>query len=149
MQHLSGVSAIAVTARIGHLKPNTTYHFRIVVSAMDGTARGADRTFTTSPAPKLSRLALTPRMFKAGSGGTTITYSDSQAAKTTLVVLQRLSRHRTKRVARFSHNDRRGTNRVRFRASGLKPGSYILQASSQAHGQTSGTLTITFTIRHA
>jgi hypothetical protein len=149
VEHLRGVSAIPVTARIGHLKTNTGYHFRLVVTTIDGTARGADRTFSTSPVPKLTRFAFKPRTFKAGSGGGSISYTDSQTARTTFVVLRRLSRHRTKRVARFSHADRAGTNKLRFRARGLGPGSYILQASARARGRTSRTLSVTFTIRRA
>lgn len=46
-------SAAAARATLKGLKPNTTYHYRLVVTNPDGTARGADRTFKT----KLLRFA--------------------------------------------------------------------------------------------
>lgn len=45
--------ASAVSARLGRLRPGTTYHYRLVASNADGTSFGADRTFTT-----LRRLSL-------------------------------------------------------------------------------------------
>jgi CSLREA domain-containing protein len=49
----ASTSAAAVQATLKGLKPNTTYHYRLVVTNADGTARGADRTFKT----KLPRFA--------------------------------------------------------------------------------------------
>jgi hypothetical protein len=40
-----------ITASVGGLAPGTTYHFRLVVQNGVGTAYGAERTFTTAPAP--------------------------------------------------------------------------------------------------
>ena len=43
----SGDEGVDVSQILAELKPNTTYHFRIVASSADGVAEGADRTFTT------------------------------------------------------------------------------------------------------
>ena len=44
----SGTSSIPVAIAIGGLAPDTTYHFRIVVSSGAGTSAGADATFRTT-----------------------------------------------------------------------------------------------------
>jgi len=44
----SGTSIVAVHAFVGDLTPNTTYHYRLLARNADGTADGADRTFTTA-----------------------------------------------------------------------------------------------------
>jgi hypothetical protein len=46
----SGSDPVAASAAITGLKPNTTYHFRIVGSNDSGSIAGADGTFTTDPA---------------------------------------------------------------------------------------------------
>ena len=46
-QTQTGNTSRNVSANIGSLTANTTYHFRIVASNADGTRMGADRTFTT------------------------------------------------------------------------------------------------------
>jgi hypothetical protein len=43
----SGSSTVSVSAALGSLSPNTTYHYRLVATNADGTAFGADATFTT------------------------------------------------------------------------------------------------------
>jgi hypothetical protein len=43
--------AVAVTFAISGLTPGVTYHYNVVGSGPDGTATGADRTFTTTAAP--------------------------------------------------------------------------------------------------
>jgi hypothetical protein len=43
----SGASPVAVSASLGGLSANTTYHFRIAASNPSGTSHGADQTFTT------------------------------------------------------------------------------------------------------
>lgn len=105
-----------ISAAVNGLSPNTTYHFRAVVSTGDGVAYGADRTFTTPPLPPpkcrcalvlrrpaLSALKLSPSRLRAARGhgvsltathargGATLSYSDSEAAATTFTV-QRPSR---------------------------------------------------------
>jgi hypothetical protein len=81
------------------LAPETTYHFRIVVTNGVGTVTGVDQTFKTlPPAPILSRLALKPASMRAQLGkgssvsskssprGTVVSYGDTQAATTNFVV---------------------------------------------------------------
>jgi hypothetical protein len=49
---LSGDSgSAAVAAKTEPLEPETTYHYRLVVSNAGGTVRGEDHTFATGPAP--------------------------------------------------------------------------------------------------
>jgi CSLREA domain-containing protein len=47
----SGVAAGSVSTAATGLAPATTYHFRLVASSSEGTASGADHTFTTAVAP--------------------------------------------------------------------------------------------------
>ena len=54
-QTVGGVTRPRCSAKLTRLKPKTTYHFRIVVTAMDGTATTSDRTFTTSPSSDLEQ----------------------------------------------------------------------------------------------
>ncbi len=54
----SGTSAEAVSASVGALSPNSTYHFRIVAMNAGGTSRGADETLNTLPnAPTVTTKA--------------------------------------------------------------------------------------------
>jgi hypothetical protein len=46
-----GGGAVAVSAALGGLTPNTTYHFRIVASNSFGTREGTDNSFTTAQTP--------------------------------------------------------------------------------------------------
>ena len=48
---VTGSTVTAVTAAIAGLSPNTLYHFRIKGTNANGSANGADLTFTTSLAP--------------------------------------------------------------------------------------------------
>ena len=43
----SGTSPVAVSASVGALSPNTTYHFRISATNAGGTGKGADETLKT------------------------------------------------------------------------------------------------------
>jgi hypothetical protein len=45
----SGEASVAVAAAVKALKPNTTYHYRVVGTNEEGTGRSADATFTTYP----------------------------------------------------------------------------------------------------
>lgn len=53
-------AAVAVSERLVGLRPNTTYHFRVVVASATGTAASADQTFTTRPMPQPGGLAVVP-----------------------------------------------------------------------------------------
>jgi hypothetical protein len=94
VQHLDGVTATAVVAKLGGLKKNLTYHYRVQVSSPDGSAAGADQTFTTTSTPALGSLTIKPARFRAAGPragkaktGATITYTDTLAASTRLTVL--------------------------------------------------------------
>jgi hypothetical protein len=92
----AGTTAVGLAATA--LKPNTTYHFREVVTNPDGTSLGADKTFkTASGAPKLSKLSMHPTKVVPASGrgasftkkaktGATVSYRDSKKATTTFSV---------------------------------------------------------------
>jgi hypothetical protein len=43
----SGENQVAVSASVGSLAPNTTYHFRISATNAGGTSKGLDQSFTT------------------------------------------------------------------------------------------------------
>jgi hypothetical protein len=47
----SGDAAITARARVDGLRPGTRYHYRVVATNATGTARGGDRSFTTSRSP--------------------------------------------------------------------------------------------------
>ncbi len=47
----SGNGATTASATLTGLKPNKTYHYRLVGSNASGSIDGADQTFTTAPAP--------------------------------------------------------------------------------------------------
>jgi hypothetical protein len=47
----SGSSAVAVSADLVGLRPNTAYHYRLVGARPEGVIVGADMPFTTGPAP--------------------------------------------------------------------------------------------------
>jgi hypothetical protein len=98
-----GASSAPSSSMASGLKPTATYHFRAVVTTPEGTAFGADQTFTTTArppaapsAPVLRGLRVSPQNLRAlrGSGasisrtrrGATIAYRDSQAARTTFTV---------------------------------------------------------------
>lgn len=142
---ITGVAPTAITATIRGLRPHTTYHYRLVATTSGGTVQGADRTFTTSVAPKLTRLTVKPSTFRAGRG-TKISYTDTKAATTKFVVLRLVRHRRPSRVARFSHRDKAGRNSLRFAGRGLKPGNYRLQATPGLRGQAGSTVTVTFRI---
>src|SRR5207248_1711484 len=52
-----GSSAVAVSASMAGLSPNTSYHFRVVASNVGGTASGPDLAFTTLPSPPSVKTA--------------------------------------------------------------------------------------------
>jgi hypothetical protein len=150
----------------------------ITVAAAPAPAGGGVRP--ASLAPSDSQPVLTPKTFAAlargasvaKARGTTVTYTDTEAATTTFTVRRQIgagvlahgrcvarphgaSSHgkrctRFSTLGTFSHADVAGPNRFRFtgrvRGSALKPGSYqLLSAPSNAAG-TGATHTNSFTI---
>jgi hypothetical protein len=47
----SGAANVQVSGRLTGLAPGTTYHYRLVATSRDGTARGRDGIFTSASAP--------------------------------------------------------------------------------------------------
>ena len=144
-----------MTATLSKLSPNTTYHFRVVIVAMDGSAVGGDGTFTTSVVPAITKLSVKPKSFRA-SRGATISYIESLPATTTLTALRcvKVKRHkcvRYSKLASFTHKDRAGRNQIkikgRFGRRRLLPGQYRLQLVPRAKGRTGKTVTTTFRVR--
>ena len=67
---VSGTSAMAVSAMLTGLVPNTLYHYRVVGTNSAGTTNGADQTFTTPGlAPTVTTNAAT------NSGSTSATFN--------------------------------------------------------------------------
>jgi hypothetical protein len=123
VQHLSGSADQPVNAALTGLSPSTTYHFRVVAAAADGTATGADQTFTTAAAPPGStgtggngatpplaaatRFTLAPSSFRAASSGpaakpaklsigTTVRYTLNIGASVRFTVVRLLPGRRVK-----------------------------------------------------
>jgi PKD repeat protein len=169
---VAGTSTVTVTA----------------TDAVGNTAARSGSVVVTAPggvlaAAALSNVSVNPRAFapdRTGTGsiarksktGTTISYTDTQAATTTFTVLRPQpgvkrgkrcvkpsKRERGKRARRctryvpvgsFTHTDLPGPNRFHF--SGrvgrrkLKAGNYRLDATPRAHGTTGKTVSATFRI---
>lgn len=56
----SGAATVTVSAAIGPLTPNTTYHYRLVASNAAGTTNGHDVTFKTAALPGGVTIAASP-----------------------------------------------------------------------------------------
>jgi Fibronectin type III domain len=54
----SGEGPVAVHADVSGLSPGAAYHFRLVASNANGSAEGADQTFSTPAPPEVSGLAI-------------------------------------------------------------------------------------------
>lgn len=174
---ITGLESVPLAATLTGLTPGTTYHYRLVATSPDGTAATPDATFTTASAPaattqtpELTHLSITPSSFRAApfrhhKTGTTINYTDSLAARTTIVVFEQTagvklhgacvkpSRHghgprcvRLVKLGSFSHADRVGANAVRFsgRLGGhrLPPGRYVLELTPQLVTQSGRTVSL-------
>lgn len=101
---------------VGHLAAGKLYHYRLVVQTPDGTGFGADRTFKTPSAPKLSKVHV-----KRLKSGFAVSYTDSQAGTVTFTVLRK-----GKKVRSFKHAGKAGHHKLGF-GKGLPPGSYKLR----------------------
>jgi CSLREA domain-containing protein len=133
---IAGVVAAPADAVIKGLKPGTTYHYRVVVTTIDGSAMGADRTFKTKALPVLSRL-------KASRTGKSLvlTYRDSEDATTTLKI-----RRGTKTLATITHHDKAGSNRVKVTIKHLTRGQYVIRATPRFDRQNGATATAKFRV---
>ena len=68
----NALTAANVSAALAHLKPNTTYHFRLAATSPDGTSFGADKTFKT---PQFTIKIVSKKAKVDGKGKATITIS--------------------------------------------------------------------------
>ena len=132
VQHLDGVTAMTVKAKLTGLKPDKTYYYRVLATSTDGSDTGALQSFKTTAKPVISALRLKPRSLKTSG---TITYKDSLRATTTFAVLRCVKRAgsrctRYRQVRSFKHKDVAGRNRARLNAHGLARGA--LQAGGDA-----------------
>jgi hypothetical protein len=148
VQRMTGSSDQPVSAPLTGLSPNTTYHFRVVASAADGTATGADGMFTTAPPggdgttpPALAaatRLRLVPGRFRAASSGpaarpakvsvgTTVSYTLNTGASVRFTVARLLPGRRVKgrcvKPTRRNRGAPKCKRRVRVRGSFTRTGS--------------------------
>jgi hypothetical protein len=69
----NGTALVGVRAMLTGLKPNTTYHYRLVARNADGTTYGGDATFRTP--------ALAPAKFELKLGGIPKSYASSTVRK--------------------------------------------------------------------
>lgn len=127
---VTGVVATPVSTDLHNLKPLTTYHYRIVVTAPGGTATSTDATFKLVP-PAIAKLTLSPRRTAAGAK-LTLTYTDSEAARTVIELLSCSHGHAHCRILRkLVRIDAAGANTftVSTRSARGKPaaGSYVLE----------------------
>jgi CSLREA domain-containing protein len=137
-----GPTTVSIVLR--GLDLNATYHYRVMVSSMDGSSRSADIALAV---PVLASLAVTPRSF--GVGGTTLTFTDTRQALTTFTVQERAG-NRWVTLGAFRHRDVPGTNRVywngRLHGRKLGRGSYRLEASPRLGRSTGETVRAKFTV---
>jgi hypothetical protein len=163
-QQVGGVGARPVSAQLTGLTPHTTYHYRLLGTSSDGSQTGADRTFTTQGAPRLSHLSIAPKFFRTKKRkhhphdkvGATISYTDSQAS-TAIFTVWRCTKIKRRRgcvryskVATFTHKGTSGRNRFhwngRIRRRALKPGRYRVKLTAYTGRLTSNTLSARFRI---
>jgi hypothetical protein len=87
----AGTKNVSVSAAIGSLQPNTTYHYRIAATNASGTTFGADRRFTTSKASTIT-LAASPGTIVFGQATTLSGRVLPPGPVRTTVTLQRATR---------------------------------------------------------
>ena len=132
-QHVGGVAATPLTAILAGLGPNTTYHYRILASSIDGTTVGSDRTFTTgapnAPITPIAHLtALGESYLTFAVGGLSTPLSGQTAAR----------RHHKGTVFSF-HLDQPATVKVAIQAGvggrrvgrGCRPASHKLRHNAR------------------
>ncbi len=72
----SGASPVAVSASLGELKADTTYHFRVSATNERGTSTGADATFTTLATSKFAETKEESKPAEAKDGELTAKASE-------------------------------------------------------------------------
>lgn len=161
----TAVNTSVVTDTTG--TPSITISYDVPASGGGGTGGGGNGGGTK---PALSHLKVSPKTFVAGgSGGTTLSYSNSLAGKTTFSVQKpkrgvrvsgsclkpghgRHGSHCTRYVSvgSFSHTDVAGANSFHFagrvRHHKLRPGSYRLRAVPTSNGTKGSARTFRFTV---
>lgn len=138
---VTGVVPVAGDGAIKGLKPGTTYHYRVVVTTLDGSATGADRTFKTEPPASLSRLRVS-----RGRKSATITYRDSEAARTTSRLLGPKKHGHAKTITKTTHRDKAGANSVKLSLKHLKAGTYVVEATPLFDGHNGATVSVKFKV---
>jgi hypothetical protein len=137
-----------VSLRVIHLRPNTTYHYRVVVAAQDGTSYGLDRTFTTAVAV-IRHLRVSPARLAPGQAAI-VRYTDSARALTRFVVWHCVEGRETciryVPLRRFTHRDRKGANHLRLNSRGLGTGRYLLAATTKFRGNSGPTVSVRFKV---
>lgn len=135
----AGLSGAPIAAQLSGLKPGTTYHYRLVVTNLDGTTKGADKSFKSAkPKPKLSGLKVKPSKFSA-KHGTTVTFKDSATGGVTITIVRKST---GKKVRSFKHTAKRGANHFHLDTHKLKAGKYRLSASAKNGNHLSASFTI-------
>jgi len=96
-QTAGGTTTQDVSAALNGLSPDTTYHFRVVVTDVAGTTSGGDQTFTTAGAPVITGLSPDHRCVRSatlhapseGAGGLSFSFTLSQGATVRYEILRR------------------------------------------------------------
>ena len=88
-----GETPVAVSAPVGGLTPNTTYHYRLLAGSPGGTGYGGDQSFTTLPtgeAPTVKKLS--PKSGPA-AGGTLVKITGTGFTGATAVMFESAEAH--------------------------------------------------------
>lgn len=114
-------ASLPITITLSGLRPRTTYHYRVVASNEGGTSVGADRSFTTSGAPRRApRFSfVVPRSVAARAalhGRLRVRFSCSRACASHFVVT--VGSAKATRFAPVAITLARGTGRVGARGTG-------------------------------
>jgi hypothetical protein len=122
------------------LTPEQTYHYEVWVTTPDGTTSTGVRTLRTGPGPVLSRLRVAPGR---------LTYSDNDAATTTVQVLRCVAHKGDtctsyRAAAKTTHHDRAGTNIAALPK--LPAGQYELTVTPVFRGVGGATTVSRFTV---